>query len=62
MLFDRSGGKITKDMAQIIADVETNDKFCVLLINDLRKMWDEWSNQVHTLIVLNIFDNIMIQN
>ena len=40
MLFDRSGGKITKEMAQIIADVETNDKFCDLLINDLRKMWD----------------------
>ena len=48
MLFDRSGGKITKEMAQIIADVEVHDKFADLLINDLRKMWDEWNLHVST--------------
>ena len=47
MLFDRSGGKITKEMAQIIADVEIHDKFADMLVNNLRKMWDEWNLQVH---------------
>ena len=46
MLFDRSGGKITKEMAQIIADVEIHDKFADMLVNNLRKMWDEWNLQV----------------
>ena len=46
MLFDRSGGRITEEMSEIIDDVKMNDKFADVLINKLREIWDEWNLQV----------------
>ncbi|XP_048588501.1 uncharacterized protein LOC5506209 [Nematostella vectensis] len=42
MLFDRSGGKLTPKMSEVIANAEIKDVHIKELINEIRAMWDEW--------------------
>lgn len=42
VLFDRSGGQLTPQMAEVIAEDEPKTVYAKLLIADIRKMWDEW--------------------
>ena len=45
MLFDRSGGKLTKIMADKIAISKSNNVHSELLLKEVRKIWDEWDLQ-----------------
>jgi hypothetical protein len=42
ILFDRSGGKLTKAMSDVIADDEPKAIHAQELIAEVRAMWDEW--------------------
>jgi len=42
MLFDRSGGKLTAKMRDVISQVELNSSHEMNLIEEIRAMWDEW--------------------
>ena len=42
VLFDRSGGKLTAKMADVIDKVEIKNEHAHQLINEVRKVWDEW--------------------
>jgi Ca2+-binding EF-hand superfamily protein len=42
LLYDRAGGKLTGKMADIIATVELQSVHHKELINDVKKVWDEW--------------------
>jgi len=42
LLFDRSGGKLTAEMAEAIARVEPKQEYLKELISQVRCMWDEW--------------------
>ena len=42
LLFDRAGGKITPKMRDIIEKAELNDPHAKNLIDQVRKIWDEW--------------------
>ena len=48
MLFDRSGGKLTESMADIIAISKSNNVRSELLLKEVRKIWDEWDLQEST--------------
>ena len=45
MLFDRSGGKLTKAMADKIAVSKSNNVHAELLIKEVRKRWNTWDIQ-----------------
>ena len=42
ILFDRSGGKLTADMAKVIASAKTQSVHHDTLIAEVRKDWDDW--------------------
>ena len=42
LLFDRSGGKITEDMRDIIAKMELKSAASEMLIKEVREIWDQW--------------------
>ena len=42
ILFDRSGGKLTANMAEVIASAETQSVHHDTLIAEVRKDWDDW--------------------
>ena len=42
LLFDRSGGKLTKKMSEVIAQDEPKKVHAKELIAEIRAMWDEW--------------------
>ena len=42
LLFDRSGGKLTKKMSEVIAQEEPKKAHAQDLIAEIRTMWDEW--------------------
>ena len=42
LLFDRSGGKLTKTMCEVIAQEEPQDGHAQTLIGEIRAMWDVW--------------------
>ncbi|XP_073244954.1 uncharacterized protein [Porites lutea] len=42
LLFDRSGGKLTKKMSEVIAQEELKKAHAQDLIAEIRAMWDEW--------------------
>ena len=42
LLFDRSGGKLTKKMCEVIAQEEPQEVHAKTLIAEIRAMWDEW--------------------
>ena len=41
-LFDRAGGKMTKDMRDSIATVKVHSEYHKQLIREIRDIWDEW--------------------
>jgi len=43
LLFDRSGGQLTKKMSDVIDKVAISDKFHRHLIREVREMWDTWN-------------------
>ena len=45
ILFDRSGGKLTPKMAEVIAATELKAVHHDNLIAEIRKEWDEWDNR-----------------
>ena len=42
MLFDRSGGKLTTEMSEIIAKVDVESVHAQNLIEEVRSIWNEW--------------------
>ena len=42
LLFDRSGGKLTAKMAEVIQQAEVKSVHAQHLIDEVRRMWDEW--------------------
>ena len=42
VLFDRSGGKLTSTMADVIAEDKPKTAHAQKLLAEIRKMWDEW--------------------
>ena len=42
LLFDRSGGKLTEDMSDVIAGSEVQDLRHKQLIDEIRALWDTW--------------------
>ena len=42
VLFDRSGGELTAEMADAIAEEEPKSLHTQELLDEIRKMWDEW--------------------
>jgi len=44
-LFDRSGGQMTIEMANVIAKSEDNSAHATAMIEEIRDMWDEWDLQ-----------------
>ena len=42
LLFDRSGGKITEDMRDIIGKMELKSAASEMLIEEVRAIWDQW--------------------
>ena len=42
ILFDRSGGQLTEKMSQVIAEEEPKKAHAKEMIDEIRKMWDEW--------------------
>ena len=45
LLFDRSGGKLTPEMANIIAESHIDCEYCQAHIHHVREIWDEWDLQ-----------------
>ena len=45
LLFDRSGGKITPEMSDVIAKVDVKRPHHENLIADIRKLWDSWDTR-----------------
>ena len=45
ILFDRSGGKITPEMAEVIDEAELKDNHGKRLIKEIREIWNEWDLQ-----------------
>ena len=45
LLFDRSGGKITPEMRDVIAKVDVKRPHHENLIADIRKLWDSWDTR-----------------
>ena len=45
ILFDRSGGKLTEAMSDEIAKVELKREHHKVLIDEIRKEWDEWDRR-----------------
>ena len=43
VLFDRSGGSLTKEMAQEIANVKVNDINHKKILDEIRSEWDAWN-------------------
>ena len=46
MLFDRSGGQITKEMSRVIEKVEISDRFQQQMIRQVKEIWDAWNLMV----------------
>ena len=42
MLFDRSGGKLTTEMSEVIAKVDVESVHAQNLIEEVRSIWNEW--------------------
>ena len=42
LLFDRSGGKLTAKMAEVIEEAEIKSERAQQLIAEVRRIWDEW--------------------
>lgn len=42
LLFDRAGGKLTETMRDIIAKVEISNPTHKRMVEEIRKVWDEW--------------------
>ena len=42
LLFDRSGGKLTAKMAEVIEEAEVKSERAQQLIAEVRRIWDEW--------------------
>lgn len=42
LLFDRAGGSLTKDMRDVIVEMETNSLYGDKLIAEVREIWDTW--------------------
>ncbi|XP_033106326.1 uncharacterized protein LOC117108423 [Anneissia japonica] len=45
MLFDQAGGKMTKEMADIIAEASKSLPFINTLIDEIKVEWDEWDGR-----------------
>ena len=45
LLFDRSGGKLTEKMGEIVANVEVKSLHHKQLISEVREKWKEWDKQ-----------------
>ncbi|XP_071957012.1 uncharacterized protein [Antedon mediterranea] len=45
MLFDQAGGKLTNEMAGIIAQDNKNSPYINTLIDEIKKSWDEWDGR-----------------
>ena len=45
MLFDRTGGKLTIKMRDVVVKVEVNSQHTKNLIADVRTMWATWDPQ-----------------
>ncbi|XP_071955862.1 uncharacterized protein [Antedon mediterranea] len=45
MLFDQAGGKLTKEMADVIAEGTKNSSFINTLIDEIKESWDEWDGR-----------------
>ena len=45
ILYDRSGGKITEKMRDVIEKVEVTESYSKTLIASVRKIWDEWDSR-----------------
>ena len=42
MLFDRAGGQMTSKMCDVIEEMKVNEPNAQRLIDDVKKIWDEW--------------------
>ena len=42
LLFDRSGGKLTQQMSEVIAKIDIKESHHKSLIAEIRELWDEW--------------------
>jgi len=42
MLFDRAGGQMTSKMCDVIEEMKVNEPNAQKLIDDVKKIWDEW--------------------
>ena len=42
LLFDRAGGKLTKEMADVISATQVKNQYHRCLIAEVRKLWDTW--------------------
>ena len=51
MLFDRSGGQITKKMGDVIAKVGVSDRFHQHMIKQVKEIWDTWNLKVSKWVV-----------
>ena len=45
LLFDRSGGKLTEKMGQVVADLEVHSLHHKQLIDEIREVWDMWDKR-----------------
>ena len=45
LLFDRSGGKLTEEMSDIVEKMELKSEHAKHLIKEVREMWDTWDLQ-----------------
>ncbi len=49
ILFERSGGKLTPEMAEIIDETKFIKPHAEAMIVEIRKIWDEWdAKEIHT--------------
>ena len=51
LLFDRSGGQITKKMGDVIAKVGVSDRFHQHMIKQVKEIWDTWNLKVSKWVV-----------
>jgi len=42
ILFDRAGGKLTGEMAETIAKISLKSPYHIILMEEIKKKWDEW--------------------
>ena len=42
MLFDRAGGQMTSKMCDVVEEMKVNEPHAQKLIDDVKKIWDEW--------------------